>query len=217
MKKRPDASRDESGEGGPGDDQVLEAAQFLSQGGVVAFPTETYYGLAVDPDNETALSRLFQVKNRPWYKPVLLLIHDLSLLDSLVTAIPEAYRPLIAQHWPGPLTLIFPARAGLSSYLTGGTETVGIRISPHPKALALGRAFGKAITATSANLSGRHPARFAAEVVSAFGSDIDYVIDGGKTPAGPCSTIVGLYGGKLCLLRPGAIEIAGLKTCQPGP
>lgn len=214
MKKRPDESRDER-EGGSYDDRVMQAARVLSQGGLVAFPTETYYGLAVDPDNETALARLFQIKKRPPHKPVLLLIHDLSLLDSLVSSIPEVYNPLIAQHWPGPLTLIFPARPRLSPYLTGGTRTVGIRISPHPMAQALGRAFGKAMTATSANLSGLHPARFASEVAGAFGKDLDYLLDGGKTKAGPCSTIVGLHNGELCLVRPGAVEIAGIKTGNP--
>ncbi len=193
----------------------MQAARILLQGGVIAFPTETCYGLAVDSGDEKALARLFHLKKRPLHKPVLLLIHDLSLLGSLVSTLPEAYKPLIEKYWPGPLTLIFPARPGLSAYLTGGTESVGIRISPHPQALALGRFVGKAITATSANLSGRSPARCASEVLSSFGGDIDYVLDGGRTPAGSCSTIIGLHNDELCLLRSGAIEVPGVNAGRP--
>lgn len=186
--------------------------QVLRQGGIVAFPTETYYGLAVDPDNEVSLQRLFQIKKRPAGKPLLLLIHDISLLDGLVTAIPDVYRPLIERYWPGPLTLIFPARPHLSAWLTGGTGTVGVRISPRPEALALTRFFGKAVTATSANLSDLPPARFASEVASSFGSAVDYILDGGKTAGGRCSTVIGLRQGELCLLRPGAIDVQGVKA-----
>ena len=179
----------------------------LAGGGVVAFPTETCYGLAVDPFNDRALQRLYQVKHRPADKPVLLLIHDLALLDSLVTAVPEAYAPLIARYWPGPLTLIFPARPALPSLLTGGTGTIGVRISPHPVAQALGRAFGRAITATSANLSEQEPARSATEVRAALGATIDLILDGGRTPADRCSTIIGESDGELHLVRAGAVVI----------
>ncbi len=185
--------------------------QVLRRGGVVAFPTETYYGLAVDPGNEAALQRLFQIKNRPAGKPLLLLIHDISLLDGLVTAVPDIYRPLIEKYWPGPLTLIFPAQPHLSAWLTGGTATVGVRISPRPEARALGRIFGEAVTATSANLSDQPSARSAPEVAVAFGSAVDFILDGGKTPGGRCSTVIGLRDGRLCLLRPGAIAVEGVE------
>ena len=189
----------------------MQAARILTQGGIVAFPTETCYGLAVDPENENALQRLFQLKQRPHHKPVLLLIHDISLLDTLASSIPELYLPLMEKYWPGPLTLIFPARAVLSSYLTGNTATVGVRISPNLQAMALCRQFGRALTATSANISGQPPARSAAEVVEAFGKTLDYVVDGGKTPAGHCSTIIGIMKDELCLLRPGQAVVPGVK------
>lgn len=215
MKKRIGASSNEASDG-LFEDSIIQAARILSQGGVVAFPTETYYGLAADPDNEEALERLFFIKKRPLQKPVLLLIHDLSLLASLVSTIPEAYEPLIERYWPGPLTLIFPARPDLSPFLTAGTETVGIRISPHPLALALGKVFGKAMTATSANLSGNSPAQFASEILSSFGKNVDYVLDGGRSPAGQCSTIIGLRNNALCLLRSGAVAVAGVRPALRG-
>jgi L-threonylcarbamoyladenylate synthase len=186
---------------------IDRAVTVLAGGGIVAFPTETCYGLAVDPFNGRALERLFEVKHRPVDKPVLLLIHEVALLDSLVTVVPAVYSPLIARYWPGPLTLIFPARAGLPSLLTGGTGTIGVRISPHPIAQALGRAFGRAITATSANLSEQPPARTAAEVRACLGGAIDLIVDGGRTPTSRCSTIIGERGGGLRLLRRGAVDI----------
>lgn len=186
---------------------IDRAVSVLEGGGIVAFPTETCYGFAVDPLNDRALERLFAVKHRPVDKPVLLLIHDLALLGSLVTAVPAVYSPLIARHWPGPLTLIFPARPGLPSLLTGGTGTIGVRISPHPIAQALGRAFGRAITATSANLSEQPPARTAAEVRACLGGAIDLIVDGGTTPTSRCSTIIGERSGVLHLVRSGVVDI----------
>jgi L-threonylcarbamoyladenylate synthase len=210
LKKRPDGSRAERNSGLP-DEKIRQAVQVIRQGGIVAFPTETYYGLAVDPANEASLQRLFQIKKRPAGKPLLLLVHDISLLDGLVSAVPDVYRPLIEKYWPGPLTLIFPAQPHLSTWLTGGTETVGVRISPRLEALALARIFGKAVTATSANLSDLPPARFASEVSDSFGSAVDFILDGGMTPGGSCSTVIGLRDGKLCLLRPGAITVEGVE------
>jgi len=206
LKKRPAASFAEGN--GLIDAAVIDqAVTVLAGGGIVAFPTETCYGLAVDPFNDKALQRLFAVKHRPADKPVLLLIHDQALLYSLVTAVPTVYSPLITRYWPGPLTLIFPARTGLPSLLTGGTGTIGVRISPHPIAQALGRAFGRAITATSANLSEQPPARTAAEVRACLGEAIDLIVDGGSTPTSRCSTIIGERGGGLRLLRRGAVDI----------
>jgi L-threonylcarbamoyladenylate synthase len=206
LKRRPAASCAEGN--GLIDATVIDrAVSVLEGGGIVAFPTETCYGLAVDPLNDRALERLFAVKHRPVDKPVLLLIHDLALLGSLVTAVPAVYSPLIARHWPGPLTLIFPARPGLPSLLTGGTGTIGVRISPHPIAQALGRAFGRAITATSANLSDQPSACTAAEVRACLGGAIDLIVDGGTTPTSRCSTIIGEHSGVLHLVRSGVVDI----------
>lgn len=190
---------------------ITQAAHVLTRGGIVAFPTETSYGLAVDPDNGQSLRRLFQIKKRPSEKPLLLLIHDIALLESLVISVPDIYWPLMEKYWPGPLTLIFPAQPHLSTWLTGGTGTVGVRISPHPDALALGRVFGKAITATSANLSDEPSARCATEVSASFGAKIDFILDGGKTSAEACSTVIGLHDGELSVLRPGVITIEDIR------
>lgn len=194
----------------PGDEEIGRAARVLVDAGLVAFPTETCYGLAVDPFNERALNKLFQIKNRPLDKPVLLLINEISLIGTLAAQIPGIYRQLIEKYWPGPLTLIFPARPELSPLLTGGTGTVGVRISPHPIAQQLIRAFGGAITATSANISGYPPARSAEEVRCQFGDKIDVILDGGIAQEHQCSTIVSIAESKLTLVRAGVLDLAEL-------
>ena len=181
------------------------AVAVLNEGGVVAFPTETYYGLAVDPLNPLALNNLFALKQRKSDKPILTLVDDRESLLSLVFDIPDAYKPLIEKFWPGPLTLIFQARVHLPTLLTAGTGTVGVRQSSHPFARQLLRAFGRPVTATSANISGRAAATEAREVKDQFGSMVDMVFDGGRTPGIVGSTIVGLERDKLLLIREGVI------------
>lgn len=186
------------------------AVSYLRQGGIVAFPTETYYGLAVDPDCAPAVAKVFAVKKRQEHKPLLLLIEKIEQLDTIVQETPPAYWPLIKKYWPGPLTLVFPAKATLNSKITGNSGTVGVRISPHPVAQELVRLMGKPITATSANISGYPPARSAQEVVSMLGDKIAYTIDGGPAAAGLCSTIVGVQNGKLSLIRRGQVDLSEL-------
>lgn len=180
----------------------------------MAFPTETYYGLAVDPFDSEAVKKLFRLKNRPKKKPVLLLISDLEQLQLLVKEIPPVFQPLFAL-WPAPLTLVFKARSTLSSSLTAGTGTVGVRISPHPSASALVKQVGRPITATSANPSGRQPAKEAEEVEKYFGRRLDYLLKGGITTGGPPSTLVGYKGDELVLLREGALSFERLKAYVP--
>lgn len=184
------------------------AVTYLRQGGIVAFPTETYYGLAVDPDCAPAVTKLFVVKNRQEYKPLLLLIEKKEQLENVVQKVPAAYCPLIKKYWPGPLTLIFQAKKTVNLQITGNTGTVGIRISPHPVAQELVKRMGKPITATSANISGLPPARTAQDVVEMLGDSIDYIVDGGQTEAGLCSTILNVQKGKLRLLRRGQIDLS---------
>jgi L-threonylcarbamoyladenylate synthase len=181
------------------------AVAVLKGGGVVAFPTETYYGLAVDPFNPLALNHLFSLKQRNISKPILTLVDDRESLSTLVQEIPKLYEPLMNEFWPGPLTLIFRARVNLPSLLTAGTATIGVRQSSHPFARQLLRAFGRPLTATSANISGRAAAVDAYEVKAQFGSKIDMVFDGGKTPGIIGSTIIGLEGERLKLIREGVI------------
>lgn len=184
----------------------LAVAQ-LQQGQVVAFPTETYYGLAVDPNNESAVAALFNLKQRPVDKPLLLLVKNTSQLSHLISHVPPELTPLMEKYWPGPLTLIFPAHPLVNNKITAGTGTVGVRISPHPIAEKIVREFGRAVTATSANISGMAPAKTAQEVVDMFGDDIDYVLDGGGTTAGLCSTIIGVKNAQLQVIRRGAIDV----------
>lgn len=184
------------------------AVTHLRRGGIVAFPTETYYGLAVDPDCDVAVTRLFALKNRSADRPLLLLIEKEEQLGSIVESVPPVYLTLMKRYWPGPLTLIFPAGYSLSHQITGNSGTVGIRISPHPIARELVRRMGKPITATSANISGLPPAQSALEVVKMFGKSLDYIVDGGQTAGGLCSTVLGLRQGKPTIIRPGQIDLS---------
>jgi len=183
------------------------AAAILHGGGIVAFPTETYYGLGADPFNEEALARLFAVKKRPVNMPILVLIDGPGMLELLVEDIPERCRPLMDRYWPGPLTLLFPAKKELSGLLTGGTGTIGIRFSPNALVGRLLQIWKKPITATSANISGESPAATASAVADSFANSIDYIIDGGSTPGGQCSTILGCNRDGLQVVREGRIAI----------
>jgi L-threonylcarbamoyladenylate synthase len=184
------------------------AVTVLNSGGVVALPTETFYGLAVDPFNPMALNHLFALKQRDISKPILTLVDDRESLLSLVQSVPAPYTVLMDSFWPGPLTLIFPARLNLPALLTAGSSTIGVRQSSHPFARQLLRAFGRPITATSANISGRSAAVDAFEVRAQFGSKVDLIFDGGRTPGIGGSTIIGLVGDKFKLIREGIIPFA---------
>jgi L-threonylcarbamoyladenylate synthase len=190
---------------------LAEAARIISRGGLVAFPTETYYGLAVDPFSEAALAGLFAVKSRPAAKPILTLIESRAQLTRLTTEIPAVYPVLMDHFWPGPLTLLFRARPELPHLLTGGTGTIGVRISSLPVARRLAAASGGIITATSANLSGRPPAATAAEAATQLGPGLDLILDGGPTAGGCPSTLLTVENGKPLLLREGMVAAADIR------
>jgi len=196
---------------------VERAVGVLRQGGIVAFPTETYYGLAVDPFNPDALRRLFAAKKRTTQKPILTVVNSREQLAPLILDTPALFQILMDRFWPGPLTLIFQGSKYLPSLLTGHTGTIGVRWSSNLVACRLAAIFGNAVTATSANLSGCKPAVTAAECSRYFGSGIDMVIDGGTTPGGLGSTLVGIEKGNLQLLRNGVIPFVEIATaCQSG-
>ncbi|MFV0435905.1 MAG: L-threonylcarbamoyladenylate synthase [Desulfopila sp.] len=186
----------------------------IRSGGIVAVPTETYYGLAVDPANESAIMGLFALKKRPCHKPILLLISAMNQLDRLVKEIPSQYLSLMERFWPGPLTLIFPAQDQISPLLTGGSGTIGVRLTSHPVARRIIDQLGSAITATSANLSAREPARSAARIREVFGDRIDVVVDVGPADDGPGSTVVNLQSGRLCVERQGRIALPAVPACR---
>jgi len=187
------------------EEQIHHAASVIQNGGLVAFPTETYYGLGADPFNEDALQQLFRVKQRSALKPVLVLIGSTDQLAMLTSSVPETARRLMDRFWPGPLTMVLPARPELSSILTGNTSTVGVRLSPHPVAAAILQACGTPLTATSANKSGDDAAVSAAEVRAIFGNEVDLVVDGGKTPGRLGSTLIGFQKGQVQCIREGCI------------
>jgi len=192
----------------PSETTFRRAALILRAGGVVAFPTETYYGLAVDPFNEQAVDRLYAIKKRSRKLPILLLVQNIHQLSLVAASIPAIYQVLIRHFWPGSLSLVFPAHPGCSAHLTGGTATVAARQSPHPIANSLLEAFGGPVTATSANISGKPAATTASEVATFFASSVDLIIDGGTTPGGKGSTLVSLQEGVVSCLRQGKVDFS---------
>ncbi|MCP9447081.1 MAG: L-threonylcarbamoyladenylate synthase [Nitrospira sp.] len=185
-------------------------AEAIERGGVVGFPTETYYGLGVNPFNPTALGRLIQIKGRPDSKPLLVLIGKMEHLSLLTESVPPAAALLIDAFWPGPLTILFPATPSLPSALTAGTGKVGVRLTSCLPLRNILTHVGP-LTGTSANRSGDPPVTTAAEVVEALGSEIDLVIDGGPTPGGAPSTVVDV-GETIQIIREGAVTRAMLQT-----
>lgn len=194
-------------------ESLHRAADILRKGGLVAFPTETYYGLAVDPCRSQALERLFQVKRRRKELPILVLVGETDQVPLLAREVPEVFHRLIERFWPGPLTLVFPALPVLSPLLTGNTGTVGLRQSPNETANRLIKIFGGPVTATSANVSGFPAAVTAEGVARIFPDEIDLILDGGTTPGGKGSTLVGIEGTSLRCLREGKIAFADVQAC----
>jgi L-threonylcarbamoyladenylate synthase len=168
---------------------IDEAKGVLLSGGVVAFPTESFYGLAVNPMDEEAIDLLFRLKQREADQPILLLIPCIEFLDTCVLEVPEVARCLMKKHWPGGLTLLFKARPSISQRLTAGTGKIGIRFSSHPIATALARSVNSPITGTSANRSGRPACTSAIEVYDHFKEGI-LILDGGIAKGGSGSTIL---------------------------
>ena len=186
--------------------QVAEAAAAIGRGEIVAFPTETFYGLAVDALDGAALDRLFMLKGRDGEKASALLVADLAMLAELCVEVSPRAHDLAAAHWPGPLTLALPARPELPPAIVR-EGFVAARVSSHPVAQALVMAAGRPITATSANPAGAAPARTTAEVRAYFGAEGLHVLEGGQTPGGEPSTLVRLRGNDVEVLRWGAIVI----------
>ncbi|WP_051172917.1 L-threonylcarbamoyladenylate synthase [Thermodesulfobacterium hveragerdense] len=186
-----------------------QTAQFLRKQAVGAIPTETFYGLATDPFSDKALEKLFLLKNRPQHKPILLLIEEREQLYFLVEEIPPIAERLIEKFWPGPLTIVFPAKKNLSDYLTSGTGTIGIRLSSSPIVKAIVKAFGKPITGTSANLSEKPPCSSPEEVIQQL-PGLDFIVDYGYLEATSPSTVVSVVNNQLSLIRAGAIPFKNI-------
>jgi len=191
----------------PEREKISAAIAVLKEGGVIAYPTETFYGLGADAFSETAVEKVFALKGRNPGNPLSLIVADERALHALVAEVPNKARELMKRFWPGPLTIVFRAAPGVSPRLTANTGTIAIRISSHPIAALLARELGSPLTATSANLSGQKETVSAAGVKDVFGNVADMIIDGGETPGGLGSTIVDVTVLPFRILREGAISL----------
>jgi len=183
---------------------VARAVDVLRDRGVVAYPTDTFYGLAVDPRSPEAVSKLFRVKRRSPSTAIPLIAASMEQAERVAIFSPTDIR-LAQRFWPGPLTLVMPARPGLADAILAGGTTVAVRVPAHPIARALASEFGWCITSTSANESGEPPAVSADDVVSAVGERIDLLLDAGRTEGGPPSTVVEMTADGPRLIREGAV------------
>ena len=194
-------------------DEIARAAALLRAGELVAFPTETVYGLGADASNPQAVARIFAAKGRPADHPLIVHLPDAAYLDRWAVEIPEAARKLAAAFWPGPLTLILKRGSTVPDAVTGGQNTVGLRVPNHPLALALLHEFKGGIAAPSANRFGRISPTTAAHVAEEMGNSVAMILDGGACEVGIESTILDLSRGTPEILRPGVVgadEIAAV-------
>ncbi len=194
---------------GPSDN--LEAAieialRSLSSGAIVAFPTETFYGMAVDATNEDAIRRLFSAKKRTRDRPVLILISSVKMLRGYVDRVSPTASKIMDAFWPGGLTMVFEAGTKVSPLLTAGTGKIGIRLSSHLVATTLTRVLGSPITGTSANVSGKPACCNAQEVLTALGSRVDLILDGGEATGKIGSTVLDVTVEPPSILREGVIS-----------
>ncbi len=197
-------------------DKIDTIVAFLNNDGVIAYPTDTFYGLGVNCYSEKAVKKIFDLKGRDTTKALPVVISGRSMLQDLVESIPFSFEPLAENFWPGPLTLIFKASERLPGIVSGGSKTIGVRWPDFVWLQALIRRAGFPLTATSANLSEEKeiidPSRLAEE----FEGKIDLIVDGGPAPGGKPSTVVDISSGGLSILREGAIPSSAFRRFQKG-
>jgi L-threonylcarbamoyladenylate synthase len=188
------------------DDATLaRAIEALRTGDPIVYPTETFYGIGADAFSTDALERIFAIKGRDAAKTIALIAHDEASAFAIASEVPDLARRLARAFWPGPLTIVMPARDGIPVALVGSGGGIGVRVSSHPLARALAHGLGHPITATSANLSGAAPARTTAEANAALGDQIKVFVEGGTLPGGMPSSVVQCDRDGWRLLREGAI------------
>ncbi|NUN48476.1 MAG: threonylcarbamoyl-AMP synthase [Candidatus Brocadiae bacterium] len=185
--------------------EIARAVRILESGGLVAFPTETVYGLGADALNEKAVKRVYKLKGRPEGHPLIVHVGDANAVQEYAAEFPEAAHRLAARFWPGPLTLILKKSDRIPTTVTGGQDTVGLRVPGHPVALALLKAFDGAIAAPSANRYGKVSPTTAQHVYDDIGGKVDLILDGGPCAVGIESTIVDVSTGEPTILRPGGV------------
>jgi L-threonylcarbamoyladenylate synthase len=189
----------------PRAENIAEAVAALRRGDVIVFPTETLYGLGADALNSTAVEKVFQLKGRDSKNPIPVLVTDREMLFNLVVAIPSLAEKLISRFWPGPLTIIFPARRDIPPRLLNASGGIGVRISSQTIAAELIKALGRPLTATSANPSGRPPAHIVQDAKEYFSDRINIFVDGGKLASKTGSTVVEILDDALRIIRAGDI------------
>jgi L-threonylcarbamoyladenylate synthase len=192
---------------------VRRGAEVIRVGGLVAFPTETVYGLGADALSESAVARIFEAKERPRGNPVIVHLASADALESVATRVPSRAREIAARFWPGPLTLVLARARAVPLITTGGLETVAVRVPSHPVARALIEASGRPIAAPSANRSGRPSPTRAEHVRQDLDGRIELILDGGPTPVGVESTVLDISTEPPMLLRPGGITLDALREC----
>jgi L-threonylcarbamoyladenylate synthase len=193
----------------PGTATIVAA---LKRGEVIVFPTETLYGLGARALDEAAVDLVFRLKGRQPNTPIPVLVSDQAMLDQLVSTIPPLAKKLMERFWPGPLSLVLPARADIPKPLLNPSGGVAVRISSQPVAMELVRALGEPLTATSANPSGAEPARTVAEARRYFSRKIEVFVDGGTLTSETGSTVAEVEGDKLKIIRAGDITTSALET-----
>lgn len=181
--------------------------EIISRGGVVIYPTDTFYGLGVDPGNAEAVRRLFEIKGRSGDQPILLLLKDRSDVSTWAAEVNSEAERLMQRHWPGPLTLVFKAKEHVLSLLTAGKGTIGLRVPGNNITRQLLSYLGSALTGTSANVSGRENPRTAEEAALAFGDRVDLILDSGPASCEKPSTVVDVSCGQMRVIRNGAVKI----------
>lgn len=194
------------------DAEVAQAADRLRRGGVVAFPTETVYGLGADARNDAAVARIFEIKGRPRFDPLIVHVSEPGMVADVAAEIPPAARELIRRFWPGPLTLVLPKRAEVSDLVTAGLPTVGVRMPRHPLALELIHRAGVPVAAPSANPFGRTSPTRAEHVASRLGGAVDAILDGGPCAVGVESTILSFAEERPVVLRVGGLELEAIEA-----
>lgn len=192
---------------------IAEAAAILRRGGLVAFPTETVYGLGANALDPAAVARIFEAKGRPSRNPIIVHVADAARARTLTTSWPGSAEMLATRFWPGPLTLILPKNSAMPDIVTGGGPNVGLRAPAQPIAQALLQAAGLPVAAPSANRSTELSPTTAQHVVHSLGGRVELVLDGGSTTVGIESTVVDLTSNPPRILRPGPIGIAQLESC----
>jgi len=196
-------------------EQVEKGISILRQGGIIAYPTDTVYGLGASSSIPKAIEKIYSMKNRPLDLPLPLLAADISQVKDIAHSLPDVAELFMEKFFPGALTLVLPASDKIPGIITAGGISVAVRIPDHPVPIALAKGLGSPIIGTSANLSGLPSPQSAEEVYTQLGDTVDFIIDGGRSPGSKESTIIDVTEDKPVILREGAISIECIREIYP--